>query len=254
MKCSVRSIACALAATGVIMLATIACLFFWTSDDEQGEPAAPVPRDAIITVYGWPGSGAGIAIFRGNDIFIWTMASVLEYREELRPGASAMVVADCTLVQREGTLMHVVDVIAHGGHDGPALLRVRPGKLHHFRCSSAAFAVGYAPPWSAPALAVSSSGELCKVVYLEKSYHIGGYFYDVIRVENPENLPTGSGVFRADGQCIGLLVERSSPGGCLVLPVRELERWARENGVGWAIDLSLPFPSEEEWRKFLIKP
>lgn len=231
MKCSDRNVLCALAE----------------------ETAAPVPRDAIITVYGWPSSGEGIAILRGNDILIWTMASVLEYRKEPRPGASAMVVADLTLVQREGTLMHHVDVIAHGGHDGPALLRVRPGKLHHFRCSSAAFAVGYVPPWSASALAVSSSGKLCEGTYLEKSYHIGGFFYDVLRIDAPYLLP-GGGVFSADGQCIGLLVERSSPGGCLVLPVRELERWARENGVGWAIDLSLPFPSEEEWRKFLIKP
>lgn len=244
MKCSVRHVACALAATSVIVFAAIACLFLWIRDDVREEPAPPVPRDAIITVYGWPRSGAGIAILRGNDIFVWTMASILEYREEPRPGASIMTVADCARVQREGTKMYLADVVAHGGHDGPALLRVAPlfsgtGKTHHFLCSSAAFAVGYVPPWSAPALAVSSSGKLCEGTYLEKSYRIGGFLYDVLRTDAPDLLP-GGGVFRADGQCIGLLVERSSPGGYLVLPIREMERWAKGNGIRAALDHSLP--------------
>lgn len=251
MKCSVRNVVCILATAGAIMLAAIAYLFLWTSDDGREEPAAPVPWDAIITVYGWPRIGVGIAILRDDEILVWTMASILEYREEPRPGASSIVVPSNTWVQREGTLMYFADVVAYGGHDGPALLRVLPSeprrtgkKRHHFVCSSAAFAVGYVPPWSAPALAVSSSGELCEAVYLEKSYHIGGYFYDVLRTDAPD-LPPGGGVFRADGQCIGLLVERSSPGGYLVLPVRELERWARENDVEWALDPSLPLAIPE---------
>lgn len=239
MKCSVRNVACALAAAGAIVFVVAACLFFWISDDGREEPAAPVPRDAIVAVYGPQYSGAGIAILRGDDILVWTMASVLEYREEPRPGASSIVVDGSAWVQREGTKMYLADVIAHGGHDGPALLRVLPGKLHHFRCSSAVFAVGYVPPWSALALAVSASGKLCEGTYIEKSYRIGGFFYDVLRTDTPDLLP-GGGVFRADGQCIGLLVERSSPNGCLVLPVREMERWARENGVAWAINPAIP--------------
>lgn len=246
MKCNVRYIACALATAGAIVLAAIACLFLWTSDDAREEPAAPVPPDAIVDVYGPQYSGAGIAILRGDDILIWTMAAVLEYREESRPGASSIIVPSNSWVQRKGTKMYLSDVIAHGGHDGPALLCVLPSeprgtgkKRHHFTCSSAAFAVGYVPPWSAQALAVSASGKLCEGTYLEKSYRIGGFHYDVLRTDASDLLP-GGGVFRADGQCIGLLIERSSPGGYLVLPVRELERWARENGVEWALNPAPP--------------
>lgn len=251
MKCSIRNVACALAATGVIVFVVAAYLFFWLRDDGRKEPAPPVPRDAIVAVYGPQYSGTGIAILRGDDILIWTMASILEYRENPRPGASSIVVDSSAWVQREGTLMHLADVIVHGGHDGPALLRVLPSeprgtgkKRHHFTCASAAFAVGYVPPWSAPALAVPASGKLCNGTYFEKSYRIGGFFYDVLRTDAPDLLP-GGGVFNTDGQCIGLLVERSSPDGCLVLPVRELERWARENGIEGALDQALPLAIPE---------
>lgn len=246
MKCSIRNVVCALAAAGAIILAAIVCLFLRTSDDGQEELTPPVPRDAIVAVYGPQYSGEGIAILRGDDIFIWTMASILEYREEPRPGASSIVVDSSAWVQRKGTKMYLADVIAHGGHDGPALLRVLPSeprgtgkKRHHFMCSSAAFAVGYVPPWRAPALAVSASGKLYEGAYLEKSYRIGGFHYDVLHTDAPDLLPGGS-VFHADGQCIGLLVERSSPNGFLVLPVRELERWAQESRVEWAINPALP--------------
>lgn len=227
------------AAAGATLLCVFALRFFRGNDDGGVEepPAFQVPKGTVVAIHCGRNSGAGVVVRRGNDIFVWTMGFLVEERKT-KPGTSWTEVCATAHVHDAAGAAHAADVLRYGGHDGPALLRVHRAQLDIFP-SSATFALGYIPPWRTPAFSASPSG-ICGGTYLEKSYHIGGYFYDVIRTEDPGNLPTGGGIFRADGQCIGILIEKSSPKGSCVLPVREMERWARENAVEWAINSAIP--------------
>jgi len=64
---------------------------------------------------------------------------------------------------------------------------------------------------------------------------------------------SGGGVYTAEGQYVGMLVRGSGEGFNLLVPMRRILQWADDNNVKWALDSSIPFPTEEELKKLAIE-
>ncbi|OGJ68350.1 hypothetical protein A3H90_01815 [Candidatus Peribacteria bacterium RIFCSPLOWO2_02_FULL_55_36] len=63
----------------------------------------------------------------------------------------------------------------------------------------------------------------------------------------------GGGVFMKDsGKCLGLL-SYEAPGVTLAVPTSAIRQWTKEKCVAWAIDHTIPMPSDEELKKLLIE-
>lgn len=53
---------------------------------------------------------------------------------------------------------------------------------------------------------------------------------------------SGGGVYRLDGECVGLLVRGVGPGLNFIVPVRRMRAWAEKMQVTWALDSDVPVP------------
>jgi len=53
---------------------------------------------------------------------------------------------------------------------------------------------------------------------------------------------SGGGVYLLDGKCIGLLTRGVGAGLNFVVPARRMQAWARDTGILWAMDPSIPVP------------
>ena len=64
---------------------------------------------------------------------------------------------------------------------------------------------------------------------------------------------TGGGIFlKESGKCLGLL-SRGGPGMTLAVTTFAITEWAHGKKVVWAIDPTVPMPTEEELRKLPIE-
>ena len=57
---------------------------------------------------------------------------------------------------------------------------------------------------------------------------------------------SGGGVFLHDGRYVGMVVRAAGPSFNLIVPARRLRAWAFASQVYWAIDPSVPAPTDEE--------
>lgn len=65
---------------------------------------------------------------------------------------------------------------------------------------------------------------------------------------------SGGGVFlKSSGECIGLLVRGSGETFCLIVPVRRIRAWADRANIAWALDASIPLPTDAEFKKLPIE-
>ncbi len=60
---------------------------------------------------------------------------------------------------------------------------------------------------------------------------------------------SGGGVYDGKGKYVGMVVRGAGETFNLIVPVRRLKAWTERNGIQWALDHSLPVPSEEELKK-----
>lgn len=75
-----------------------------------------------------------------------------------------------------------------------------------------------------------------------------GYVYDQTScVVYPGS--SGGGYYTTNGLCIGVVDMMAAPEINYMIPIRRIEKWAKENGVEWALDPSLPIPSHSELEK-----
>lgn len=63
---------------------------------------------------------------------------------------------------------------------------------------------------------------------------------------------SGSGIFNSNGNCMGIILLMKAPGMAYYAPIRRMQRWAKEQHVEWALDPSIPMPSDEELKKLPI--
>ena len=57
---------------------------------------------------------------------------------------------------------------------------------------------------------------------------------------------SGGGVYLQTGEYVGMIVRGAGEGFNLMVPVRRIERWAKEHGIMWALDPSIKSPSIPE--------
>lgn len=64
---------------------------------------------------------------------------------------------------------------------------------------------------------------------------------------------SGGGVFLADGQYIGMLVRGAGETFNMIVPIRRMREWAKEQNVLWALDDSVPAPTYEDILKLPVE-
>lgn len=64
---------------------------------------------------------------------------------------------------------------------------------------------------------------------------------------------SGGGVFLTSGEYVGMLVRGAGETFNLIVPVRRMNKWAKEESVLWALDASIPAPSLEDIEKLPIE-
>lgn len=60
---------------------------------------------------------------------------------------------------------------------------------------------------------------------------------------------SGGGVFLTDGQYIGMLVRGAGETFNLIVPIRRINKWAKDESILWALDETVPTPTLEEIEK-----
>jgi len=64
---------------------------------------------------------------------------------------------------------------------------------------------------------------------------------------------SGQGVFTTDGKCIGIATLMMAPSLNCIVPVRRMQKWAKQEKVEWALDPSISIPSETELKNIKME-
>jgi len=64
---------------------------------------------------------------------------------------------------------------------------------------------------------------------------------------------SGGGAFSIDGKFIGMYILIKAPGLSYINPMRRIQSWAKKENVEWALDPSIPMPSNEELKSLPVK-
>lgn len=202
--------------------------------------------------------GSGLLVKRGETPYLWTAGYVVEGLRQEKvtkdpAGAETTIVtwSPATIIDLKGDSHCEIpaDVIRYGGRDAPALLRLRE-KL--FLPKSTVFAEEREIPLTRTVVYHPLPLDIRGI----KGTFIGtrvyqGQIYDVTSQVAVAG-SAGGGVFTEEGTCIGIVM-RGGANICLILPSRKIHKWAKEKNVAWAIDPSVPMPSEEELKKIPIE-
>ena len=82
-------------------------------------------------------------------------------------------------------------------------------------------------------------------VYSYIGRKMGGYLLDqtscVIFVGS-----SGGGFYSATGQCVGLTDSMIAPGMNYMVPIRRIQKWAKDENIEWALDPTLPIPTAKQ--------
>ena len=235
-----------------------------------------VLQDASVTIRTEGGQGSGVLFTRGDKSFVWTCGHVVEdlrqTREVIREGKSLTLVEfkDAEVVQefrqdgrRVGDSSADATVIKYSdseaGHDLALLLIRKRG--YSDQCVT--FAKDDVPNAGIPLFHVGSlhgqfgsnsvtDGVLSQVGRVLDLGPSAVVFDQVSTPSFPGS--SGGGVFRkADGAYIGMLVRGAGETFGFIVPARRIWSFARENSISWAVDPSVPVPSDEELAKITVE-
>lgn len=208
--------------------------------------------------------GSGLLVKRGETPYLWTAGYVVDglRREEKTKnpttGIETTVVtwspATALVTKKDLRVEITADVIRYDGPAAPALLRLRETLL---LSKSAVFAEEEVIPtvglvvYHVADFSLFPSSYVAKGSIMTVSRVYDEHTYDVT---SKMGIPGsgGGGVFTEEGTCIGMVM-RGGGDFDLILPSREIRRWAKDKNVLWALDLTVPMPSEEELKKIPIE-
>lgn len=196
-------------------------------------------------------SASGLIVDRPPHVFCWTSAYLVSSLRHEEKANVRWEPAEVVFGKDGPTIL--ADVIRYDENRyGPALLRlrVRPLFMEPFQNvgfddggrgfpGETVYHVSAFEPFTTKGLVrrvnVTACGRTCDVT--SQVCEVGSM---------------GGGVFIAPSRCIGMVMTMRtySP---LVLPLREWRKWAQEKSVLWALDASVPMPSDEELRKLPIE-
>lgn len=250
----------------------LACLALPVLADPTPTPSVPAQlQDEAVTIVADHAEGSGVIFTRklasGQSVcFVWTAGHVvadLRHEQELilpdGTKRTQVIFKDPTVKRRLvqdgreiGWDISDAEVIrysnANTGED-LALLRVRK---KNFSESSVRFYVDDAiPEIGTPLFHVGSflgdpgAGSMSDGRYSQVGRIFAATVFDQTSVTAFPG-SSGGGVFLQDGRYIGMLVRGAAPTFNFIVPVRRIRAWAFSAQVYWAIDQSVPAPTDEE--------
>lgn len=225
-----------------------------------------------VTIHAEGAQGSGVSFVRDGVCYVWTAGHVVDglrtVRDVVDPrtGSAKKVIEfrDAKVVselieggrsvgrsEMDAEVLRYSD--ANDGHD-LALLRVR--KTGYVNESARFYLADEIPPVGVDLIHCGSllgqqgsnsvtTGVLSQIGRVLKS---GGVVYDQVSCPAFPG-SSGGGVYLKDGSYVGMLVRGAGETFCLTVPVRRMREWAKKAGVEFAVDPSVPVPSEAELKQ-----
>lgn len=253
-------------------LAPLCLLFLLALPAQADNPTAAYMQDIGVTVKAGQYSGSGALVqTKDGSVWVWTAGHVVEgcrrTRESNEGAAKKIVEFDDAKVMRflndpeSGRIVSSyssdAEVIrysdAENGHD-LALLRLRdksfkPASSTRFYLDKNLPEVGVELYHIGSLLGPFGSNSLTSGILSRHGRVLNSVVYDQTQVVAFPGSSGGPVCLKADGRYVGMLVRGAGEGFNLIVPVRRMRDWAKECKVDFALDPSLPVPSEEELRK-----
>lgn len=231
-------------------------------------------QEISVTIRAGSSEGSGVAFNRNGTTYIWTAGHVIDGLRTTRmvidpkTGTKRSVVEfkDAQVVQTliedgrtVGRILIDAEVIRYSdsnyGED-LALLRVRK---KNFITASAVFYLEESIPslgdrlfHVGSLLGQMGSNSMTAGIMSQHGRLIGKTVYDQTTVTAFPG-SSGGGVYKTDGQYIGMLVRGAGEGFNLIVPIRRMRAWAKRAGVEWALDKRVAVPPVAELSKMPIE-
>lgn len=244
----------------------------------RAEDVAKFLQDVSVTVKSEFSEGSGVLFSRQTAskdwvTFVWTAGHVIRglrtIREVVTPdGAKKTVVEfkDARIAKElleqgrtVGRLELDAEVIRYSNaDDGDDLALLRLRKQNYVQVSARFYLDAETPPIGSDLYHVGSllgqmgANSMTAGILSQQGRLIGKKVFDQTTVAAFPG-SSGGGVFLRDGRYIGMLVRGSGETFNLIVPVRRLSVWARSAQIEWAINPSVPLPSEAALAKMPIE-
>ena len=260
----------------LVVLASFTTSVVAQEKKEELPAVGKVPKylqDVSVTVRAGPYSGSGVMV-RTSDgqTWVWTAGHVCEALREVQvsetdSGKRMKVEFRDAKIQRfhqdkgEGrivsTFLADAEVIRYSnadtGHD-LCLLRLRdkdfkPANSARFYLDKEITEIGDELYHCGSLLGPIGSNSLTNGIMSQHGRVFDRKIYDQT---NATSFPGSSGgiiCLKSDGRYVGMLVMGAGEGFSLFVPVRRMHKWAKEQGVEFAMNPALPVPTDEELRK-----
>jgi len=235
-------------------------------------------QDISVTIQAGNAEGSGVLFSRqtaGKDWinFVWTAGHVVENlrqtREVVSPdGAKRTIVEfkDARIAKelREdgrtvGRLELDAEVIRYSNPtDGDDLALLRLRKKNYVQVTAKFYLDKETPSLGTDLYHVGSllgqqgANSMTSGIYSQHGRLIEKKIFDQTTVAAFPG-SSGGGVFLRDGRYVGMLVRGAGETFNLIVPIRRLAQWAEQAKIKWAIDPSLPLPTDDEFKKIPIE-
>jgi S1-C subfamily serine protease len=251
----------------------------WKANLPAKKDVAQYLQDISVTVNVGYGEGSGVIKTRLNEEgkkinFVWTAAHVVDSVRNVetvidpRTGTRRIVVKfDDVQVIKElveggrkvGELRMDAEVIRYSEDQDLALLKIR--KTNFVDASVVFYLDKEIPAIGTDLFHVGSllgqvgSNSMTSGIISQ----IGRVLPSVGKEEFDQTTATsfpgssGGGVYLRNGAYVGMIVRGAGEGFNLMVPVRRMQRWAESADILWALDDSVPVPSDEELAKLPIE-
>lgn len=242
-------------------------------EPRQSFKVAQYLQDAAVTVRAGPYSGSGVMVQTSDgQVWIWTAAHVIAplrrtHSVEAEGGKRTRLDFDDAKIQRfhkdktEGRIVSSftadAEVIRYSnsdnGHD-LCLLRLRdkdfkPEASAKFYLDKETPSIGEDLYHCGSLLGPIGSNSLTSGIMSQHGRVFDGKIYDQTTATSFPGSSGGIVCLKSDGRYVGMLVMGAGEGFGLIVPVRRMQKWAKEVGVEFAMDPTVKVPTDEELRK-----
>lgn len=221
------------------------------------------------------GSGSGVVKNRNRDkdvySFVWTAAHVVDGLKrqktviDPKTGSPKVIVffedakVNKTLVENGrtvGKLEFLAKVVRFSSDEDLALLQVRKKNVAvegvKFYLEEKPLHIGKAVFHVGSLLGEGGSQSMTTGIVSQVGRLIDDKVFDQITATSFPG-SSGGGVFLNDGRLVGQVLRGAGEGFVLMAPSRRIVKWAREANIGWAVDDTVPFPSDKELDKIPVE-
>jgi len=231
-------------------------------------------QDISVTIVSKNGSGAGgegSGVVKTRKLqdgasvnFIWTAAHVIDNLRKTRTAIDPKTGTQKTVVEFDdamvvksisqggravGKLELMAEVIRYNKEEDLALLRLR--KTDFIQSSVDFYLDKEIPQIGTELLHVGSllgqvgSNSMTTGIMSQHGRILDKKVFDQTTV-NAFPGSSGGGVYLKDGRMIGMLVRGAGETFNLIVPIRRIREWAKHAKIEWAIDDTIPVPSEQD--------